>query len=455
MRVRFLTLSLLIFNLTIANVHAEPNKLCMNNSLSHFRLRPGFEKLPSNELDYCTVQLPHIPELLQTLITHMGDLHRKVAAYFGMLPHQLFPKGIDATFTPSQMGVDYYAEGGWISLSAFPDWNGEPMDDSAYTHELGHLFLESPAIAKFITYGGFGARTAWNSPLTIEGFSDTLALLLTGKTAVYPSLSECFTKTIRGPFTGGEIGFDGRSKFFARPYSFIEQYNECCVKEWIGAVLPMDQHTDSICKSMKKQLDEIGIENEDHNRDSQSESDPFNPEQCFDPSTHQFIDKNCGPYSTGSPFSHFLYSLSQSIGSQPFAEIILNSIKKIGSSKAKMDHYTCKMSSSSDYDAIEVKVKREIPFFVSNIRDALSSSEKKTFDELWYKYGMSTGMKLDDLYNQHVVAASQAGFWMYLHLKMNPLFRYRNRSCIGIGRPNIEEFSKLPGCGIICHRIIQ
>ncbi len=448
-----------------AALRNTPNALCQANSIHSFKLRDGFIHFPIEKtypgpldffflnsiqyrgLDLCLIESDQVPLSLHNLIDQLGQINRQVKNTFGNdFFEYILPEGLALQFRSSDRGTAFTRTGKTLELKAFHDWNGEPIDYSAYVRQLGHFLMESPALL------------SWRSPIIQEGIPDLLALIITGSAGAEAGLPECFAKNIRGPFTKGGIGFQSPARFFDWTFLPHNLFNECCKESHSEeqSSLPSLQpnshnHLKSACKALSLELIDLNLQN------ALSPSIPplsgdFNPAQCFDQVTGFFQPKSCGRYSTGAVMSQFLFELSQKITSRSFSRLIVRFLVLLANQPIPREQFSCKLKKSPKQDVFHVAVNTEVPMLFHLIKMNISPSELIEFDALWDQYGMEMGMDLDSLFRQNQIAVHIASLHIFNQIKSDPYFMLSARPCTASGQFSLRKFASTPGCEVVCQR---
>ena len=445
-----------------ADPQSHPNELCASRGVQSFRLMDGFDDFPLEKvypgsidvyfytttkyrgLDVCLLREDHVPEPIQKLISHLGEINSQIRSTFGNdFFTYVLPEGLKIEFSPSDRGFDYSRHGKIVRLKAFRDWTGESIDDSGYVRELGHFLMEVPALA------------GWSSPLILEGVPDLLALLIAGDSSQQEGLPGCFAKNKRGPFSPGGVGFQSSGRFFVQHALERQLFSECCKDfEQIKPELDprVQRHWVTACRSMQIELLGYDFSDRASGRVELPETS-FSPAQCFRPENGLLIDRNCDRHALGAVFSHFLYDLNRQVTSRSVAKLIVRFLVFLGHHPIRGSEFSCSLTRFRHQYAVRVQTQAEVQALFHLLKSNIDPLDVIRFDALWQSYGMELGVDLDQLFIQNQLAADAAGYRIFQEIKGDPIFWIQNRPCGSFKEYSLEAFAQVPGCEVVCRPV--
>gem|GEM_PF-6352890 len=94
----------------------------------------------ASRLDYCQVSGEPLPPALVGVLTDITNSNEKVAAVLGLRPSELIPQGLSFSLQGGPAGI--LDSDSRIKIGVYESWNGEPIDQGLYVHELGHVLTE-------------------------------------------------------------------------------------------------------------------------------------------------------------------------------------------------------------------------------------------------------------------------------------------------------------------------
>ncbi len=297
-----------ILILSAAFGFAEPasfalNPVCVAAGIQTIRLN-GITAYPGpapylSTRDFCKDEPATMPAPVRAAVVQLGGIHSRVAQYLGLSISQLLGEGAAVVLGGRKTGAldSKYALGA-ISLGVFPDWNGEPINESIYVHELGHLLSMKPNVHLPPILISLGSN-----PLMMETFADFIDLAVTGS-VFEPSrdVPACAWKTRN---VTRSQSYDSPKQFFETTYSKAAILS-CC--RWIAQRGWHTDHTRSLCEAVPKAFPETaGL--------------PFvlDRSKVFDPRDYLSGNGYFDPHRIGIPFNSFLLDVRAELGLEPKA----------------------------------------------------------------------------------------------------------------------------------------
>lgn len=320
-------------------------------------------------VNYCnSIEFPGpFPQELESLLKQLGQVHRQVATLINLEPRRLFDPGIKIEIIPRNEGVLSTDSGtDDVSLSVYPDWNGDPISTSLYTHELGHLVtlrLKNffPAVAEL-----------GKELLLSEGIADLFAYEVGGLGPtgfILPDLNlpACFAGLRQITFLDT---FNNPAHFFHTSYS-NSKLLACC--EFLDSTLTHTPHSQLTCGALKATQPERPLKPLDLSI--------FSPENT----SMQSID----PHQVGIVINSFLLQLSEQLGQRPLP-LLLRAITRSEKSGIGQAFFQCHTLRQPE-KVVTVNILSLEGVF-KEMRSEGGEDGLKAFDRLWNYYSMEKGM---------------------------------------------------------------
>ena len=345
----------------------------------HVRLLSGVDD------DYCSLGSAEVPAEIRGLLTRLESLHEKTASFMGISVDALLPQGIEVILVGDKMAsLGSFSSDGTIQLGVFPNWNGDPIDESAYVHELGHVlvFARTP-LTPFMQKAGL-------LKIYREGFPDFLALSVTGQAIEATGFPACFASSTRD--FGPDSTFTADHEYFSVNHS-IRMWEGCCSELRKSGGLTERAH--AACTQIDLQAKQLAPD---------KTPIPFTPKYCIDLSPYSSSPFTCSLHQLSTPINSFLLELGVKLD-LPVPKLYLQALTESGARPEAFVHFSCGTAKIQPMTVDEPSP--EVPLKV--LREKLTSAQQRIFDQLWNAHGLDQGMLLGrmEIQNDALLQARQ------------------------------------------------
>lgn len=343
-----------------ASYGAEPlklNDLCQTSQLSSFTIQvsnPIFEGK-----DFCYIDSVLLPVQVSQTITQIGILHKRAADLFNLLPGQLIAQPLKIILRSVSKGyLSSRASGSAILMGVFSDWNGEPINEGVYLHELGHtiaytpnLFLPS-ALAEIST-----------SVFIAEAIADLIAILISGslegKDGTLPSCLQGIRVITRAQSYSAAAGYF-RSDFTAR------RLDMCCT--YLDRIHGQTPHSAALCSN-------LSVVNK---------VTPFDRTK-FTPDLFQKHPNDFDQHQLGIPLNSFFVDLKNTTGINPF-RLVMTALERMNLSKTNT--FVCTIPNLSEVVGVLTFKSLTFAKVLSELIALIPAEHVGAFKKLWKKHRM-------------------------------------------------------------------
>jgi hypothetical protein len=382
--------------------------------------------------DLCHSNAPAIPEKVSVVLNTVGSVQERVARTLGTSRQELFSKGIDLTLTSWALGsLDEGASGNSVTISFFPDWDGEPIDQPGLAHELGHVMAGTSSEDMAI-------HSLRGTSLLSEGFPDLVAYATFGRVFDHKNDLPAVVDALANRNLDILTTYRQQLGFFLDTYIFDRGQKVC-------ASLPSREqkspHVVSVCSYLNNPpVNPI----ESYYRTLSRASEPFSANACEEMSADTWQGPGCDVHQLSRPFTSFLAALSKPRRGAIVNEAV-NLLTRPGA--LPMHSYSCHyQSDSGKAHSIEVSIS-EFSDLTERLKDDV---DPVTWKSLWNQTDLDAGMELEK-------ADTDYSTQRFAYNKIKELYNQGNDSFYNSSNPcfSVETFGFVSApveCKIDCER---
>ncbi len=403
---------------------------CVRNGVNSLQVSK-IQSLKGEEgVDLCSATSPGLPSSVVNVLDAVGGVQNRVAETLGSTRESLFSHGIDLNLTSWQLGaLDEGAIGNSVTISFFPDWNGEPIDQGGFAHELGHVIAGTSSAEQMIH--GLRSTSLFN-----EGFPDMVAYSTYGHVFEHRNdlpltLDRFFNRNLDIPAT-----FNQPLDFYLETYLYEKGQGIC---DSLSSAEKNRPHVASVCSYAEHPaIDPI----EGYYKTLARAPEPFTAQACESMNAPDWEGMSCDVHQLSLPFTTFLASLPKKNGVSMITRAAQLLAEK---SSLRQHHYSCSyVSDASKSHSVEVSLST-----FEDLLDVLKPQVNSTiWDEHWKKADLDVGVELEK-------ADIESAAWHFAYAQMKELYDSGTDAFYNASNPCVEvnnsDAMDVPAaCKIVC-----
>jgi hypothetical protein len=376
-----LILTAAAFNLGLPSAWARIEAININCLKSRISALHIVEVSGASSPDYCAVPEAQASADAQAVLAQALKLNLKATELFQLPLERLLPQPFELVIEKNGLGlmdshvISSSSEANGtvtvLTMGVFSDWAGDPINEGAYEHELGHVIAENDDNSAMPPIYGELSSTM----LVVETIADLSAMHATGHIVTpEPGLPACLQEFRKITL---DQSYDAPANDFTAFRSWKLRM-DCC--QDLAATHSHTAHSLEFCQTYQKGRTRPPV--------------PSFGDARFDKNFYLEKKDFVEAHQLGLPLNSFLAALQQETGLD-VGQMLIVAMRDASSDAAR--RYTCSIPKLTSFLPARREAQHSLAQVLERLKARLSPQYGETFARLWDSHRMGVGTDISEI----------------------------------------------------------